>query len=319
MVIRLLLLLILTIAQINGDKKNKDLTIENTRPIIGILTQPAPILWMKPNRTTYLGASYVKYIEATGAQVVPIRMYQTTDYYLHLFNSLNGVIFPGGDITDEYYSVAKLFYMWSLKDFDEIQKIFPIWGTCLGFEVLLMLTRSSTGILEPCQADDYATELTFMPNANDSRLLGPSLPSNIKYALENEPITSNYHQFCMRPENFSADPILSTFYKMLTISPDLERRTFVSTIESRRYLIFGVQWHPENNAFEWRVNSTIPHTKDSVEVTQYMANFLTNQTRQNMNHFDSLEDELKYLIYQYTPEFTDLDKTYYQQVYYFYE
>ncbi|CAF5065127.1 unnamed protein product, partial [Rotaria sp. Silwood1] len=45
MVIRLLLLLILTIAQINGDKKNKDLTIENTRPIIGILTQPAPILW----------------------------------------------------------------------------------------------------------------------------------------------------------------------------------------------------------------------------------------------------------------------------------
>ncbi|CAF4650946.1 unnamed protein product, partial [Rotaria sp. Silwood2] len=204
-------------------------------------------------------------------------------------------------------------------DFDEIQKIFPVWGTCLGFEVLLMLTRASTGILEPCQGDDYATELIFMPNASDSRLLGPSLPSNIKYALENEPTTSNYHHFCMRPENFSADPILSTFYKMLTISPDLERRTFVSTIESRRYPIFGVQWHPENNAFEWRVNTTIPHTKDSIDITQYMANFLTNQTRQNMNHFDSLEDELKYLIYQYTPEFTDLDKTYYQQVYYFYE
>ncbi|CAF5181249.1 unnamed protein product [Rotaria sp. Silwood1] len=72
MVIRLLLL-ILTITQINGDKKNKDLTIENTRPIIGILTQPTPTSWLKPNRTTYLAASYVKYIEATGAQVVPIR------------------------------------------------------------------------------------------------------------------------------------------------------------------------------------------------------------------------------------------------------
>ncbi|CAF4714243.1 unnamed protein product, partial [Rotaria sp. Silwood2] len=35
----------------------------------------------------------------------------------------------------------------------------------------------------------------------------------------------------MRPENFSADPILSMFYNMLTISPDLEGRTFVSTIE----------------------------------------------------------------------------------------
>ncbi|CAF1181881.1 unnamed protein product [Rotaria sordida] len=319
MVIRLLLLLILAIAQINGDNKKKDLTIENTRPIIGILTQPTPTVWLKPNRTTYLAASYVKYIEATGAQVVPIRMYQTTDYYLHLFNSLNGVLLPGGDLTDEYLFVAKLFYMWSLKDFDEIQKSFPVWGTCLGFEVLLMLTRSSTDILEPCQGYDYATELTFMPNANDSRLLGTSLPLNVKYALENEPTTSNYHNFCMRPENFSADPILSTFYKMLTISPDLERRTFVSTIESRRYPVFGVQWHPEKNAFEWRVNTTIPHTKDSVDVMQYMANFLNNQTRQNMNHFDSLEDELKYLIYQYTPEFTDLDKTHFQQIYYFYE
>ncbi|CAF0969400.1 unnamed protein product [Rotaria sp. Silwood1] len=139
-----LLLIILTIAQINGYKKHKDPTTENTRPIIGILTQPTPTLWMKPNRTTYIAASYVKYIEATGAQVVPIRMYQSIDYYFHLFNSLNGVLFPGGDLTDEYYSVAKLFYMWSLKDFDEIQKSFPLWGTCLGFEVLLMLTGSPT-------------------------------------------------------------------------------------------------------------------------------------------------------------------------------
>jgi len=53
---------------------------------------------------------------------------------------------------------------------------------------------------------------------------------------------------------------------------------------------------------------------------QYMANFLTDQARQNTNHFDSLEDELKYLIYQYTPEFLGLDvSSFYQQVYFFYE
>jgi len=123
----------------------------------------------------------------------------------------------------------------------------------------------------------------------------------------------------MRPENFTADPVLSTFYKMLTISPDLAGRTFVSTIESRRYPIFGVQWHPEKNVFEWRVNTTIPHTKDAVQVTQYTANFFVDQARQNTNHFDSLEDEVKYLIYQYTPEFMGLDVSHFQQLYYFYE
>ncbi len=50
-----------------------------------------------------------------------------------------------------------------------------------------------------------------------------------------------------------------------------------------------------------------------------MANFLTEQARQNTNHFDSLEDETKYLIYQYTPEFLDLDESHFQQIYFFYE
>ncbi|CAF3252353.1 unnamed protein product, partial [Rotaria sp. Silwood2] len=219
-----------------------------------ILTQPTPSTWQKPNRTTYLAASYVKYIEATGAQVVPIRMYQSIDYYLHLFNSLNGVLFPGGDFSNEYLYVAKLFHMWTLKlffycfyEFDEVQRSFPIWGTCLGFEVLLMLTKCSTDIFEPCRGYDYATELTFMPDATDSRLLGRSLPINIRNALQNEPTTANFHVFCMRPENFSADPILSTFYKMLTVSPDLEGRTFVSTIESKYYLSYDLTLTIYNN------------------------------------------------------------------------
>jgi gamma-glutamyl hydrolase len=314
-----ILLTILVVSQIDANNNIKYSSNENTRPIIGILTQPAPSSWQKPNRTTYLAASYVKYIEATGAQVVPIRMNQSIEYYSYLFNSLNGVLFPGGDFSEDYFYVTKLFYAWSIKQFDEMQTIFPVWGTCLGFEVLLMLTRRSTDILQTCKGYDFATELTFTPDAADSRLLGSSLPSNVKNALEIKPTTANFHNFCMRPENFSADPVLSKFYKMLTISPDLDNKTFVSTIESRVYPIFGVQWHPEKNGFEWKVNTTIPHTKDAVDVMQYMANFLTDQARQNTNHFDSLEDELKYLIYQYTPEFMGLDKSHFQQLYFFYE
>ncbi|CAF5025338.1 unnamed protein product, partial [Rotaria magnacalcarata] len=85
-----LLLIILFITQTNGKNQKTFSPIENSRPIIGILTQPASSIWQTSNRTTYLAASYVKYVESTGAQVVPIRMYQPIDYYLHLFNSLNG-------------------------------------------------------------------------------------------------------------------------------------------------------------------------------------------------------------------------------------
>jgi hypothetical protein len=52
---------------------------------------------------------------------------------------------------------------------------------------------------------------------------------------------------------------------------------------------------------------------------QYVANFFVDQARQNTNHFDSLDDEVKYLIYNYTPEFIDLDESHFQQIYFFYE
>lgn len=44
-----------------------------------------------------------------------------------------------------------------------MQKSFPIWGTCLGFETLLMLTSRSMDILDRCKGYDYATELNFLP------------------------------------------------------------------------------------------------------------------------------------------------------------
>jgi len=56
----------------------------NERPVIGILTQA--IYWssFKNSRSpnySYIAASYVKAIEASGGRVVPIFTNRTTEYY----------------------------------------------------------------------------------------------------------------------------------------------------------------------------------------------------------------------------------------------
>ena len=56
------------------NKDDYEIIQYNYQYYLGILAQPTPFLWQKANRTTYIAASYVKYIEATGAQVVPIRL-----------------------------------------------------------------------------------------------------------------------------------------------------------------------------------------------------------------------------------------------------
>ena len=74
----------------------------NYRPIIGILAQELSRSleeWYGDNYTSYIGAAYVKYIEAAGARVVPVLINQTNEYYEMIFNSTNGLLIPGGAVS----------------------------------------------------------------------------------------------------------------------------------------------------------------------------------------------------------------------------
>ena len=53
-----------------------------------------------PN-SSYVAAAYVKWIEAAGGRAVPIRFYVSDGELKRLFDSINGLILPGG-LTDLY-------------------------------------------------------------------------------------------------------------------------------------------------------------------------------------------------------------------------
>ena len=57
------------------------------------------------NYTSYIAASYVKFVESGGSRVVPILIDQSDDYYQMIFSSTNGLLIPGGaqDFDDSGY------------------------------------------------------------------------------------------------------------------------------------------------------------------------------------------------------------------------
>lgn len=116
------------------------------------------------------------------------------------------------------------------------------------------------------------------------------------------------------------------------------------------YPIYGTQWHPEKNAFEW-TRPYIPHSSSAVKTTFYMAEFFVSEgmhmalflvlsligsctiealwsvnlnaflisvltARKNLHRFESEEDESKALIYNYNPVYAG-PKSGFQQIYYF--
>lgn len=46
--------------------------------------------------------------------------------------------------------------------------------------------------------------------------------------------------------------------------------------------IYGTQWHPEKNAFEW-TKPYIPHSPLAVKVTFFMADFFVNEGSYHSN------------------------------------
>ena len=112
------------------------------------------------------------------------------------------------------------------------------------------------------------------------------------------------------------------FFQVLSTSTDKKGTQYVSTVEAKHSLpVFGVQWHPEKNQFEWLVNnktSKAPHTVNPIRVAQYMSNFFVNVCRQRIRQTLPLSEESSMLIYNYKPIYTGkLDNYEFEQIYCF--
>jgi len=267
---------------------------------------------------SYIAASYVKYIEGAGGRVVPIRINQSESYYNNIFNSINGLLIPGGSASirsSGYSKAGSILYDLALEA-NNNGDYFPVWGTCLGFELLAYLAAGKRSYLTSCKSNDRALNLDFRPDADDSRLFGKA-PKEVRDVLANEASTSNFHSWCLTETNFTISG-LDNFLNILSTNLDDDNLAFISSFEARNYPIWGLQFHPEKNIYEWSNKYTsIPHSPEAIKVGQYFAEFFVEQARQNSHTFATLQEETESLIYNYQPIYTGAVSGSFLQCYFF--
>ncbi|XP_068130695.1 gamma-glutamyl hydrolase-like isoform X2 [Hyperolius riggenbachi] len=288
----------------------------NDRPIIGIVTQEVSDKDFFQYGRTFIADSYVKFLESAGCRVVPIRLNLTEDEYLHLFNSINGILLPGGDVsllTSSFTQTAKIFYKLSIEAASS-GVYFPIWGTCMGFQVLTALT-SGKDLLKNTPSYNITLPLILRNDISSSRMFREA-PAELLHAVSKQNITANFHNYGLTVKDFYANKELSTFYRVLSTNYDQNGVEFISTVETRDYPIYGVQWHPEVNRFQWRRDRAYPHSVNAVWISQYIANFLVNEARKNPNHFTNAAEEESALIYNFPLTYT-ANISGYEQAYFF--
>ena len=280
----------------------------NNYPIIGVMTQPTTSSQGDCNGDClYLAASYVKYIESAGARVVPVNYYADEAELSELFDSLNGFLFVGGGAA--FPKSAQIIYDKTVAA-NEAGDFSPLWGTCMGFQWLCLAATKDTLQLDPSDgtkmdAENYSIPLDFRADAvPDSKLFGMA-PQNIMDVLSTQNVTMNNHHYGVWTPHFEATPDLANSFNILSTNNDRSGKEFVSTMEHPKFPIFGSQWHPEKNTFEWQMNTdgrpyeAINHDWGAIEISQYTANFFVQQARKSSHKFSEQSVETASLIYNY--------------------
>jgi len=109
------------------------------------------------------------------------------------------------------------------------------------------------------------------------------------------------------------------FFNLISTNNDRKGREFISMVEGKSMPIYGSQWHPEKNQFEFGEYSdgqpyeVISHTVAARNAAQYMANFFVDECRKSKHKFPSESAEDAALIYNYpvTKTGPEFEQTYY--------
>jgi gamma-glutamyl hydrolase len=253
---------------------------------------------------------------------VPLRFTAPPAELQALFTQVNGLLLPGGltSITNSTFASAAQLLVALALDANAHGDTFPVWGTCLGFEQLMVYTsghpNSTVGVLSPVEAEDVFLDLDFFPGALSASLLAAA-PPDVVAVLRKGNVTINMHQWGVLNATFFSNAALSAQWTPLATSTDPAGNCFISLVEHRAFPIFGSQFHPEKNVYEWaQGHPDFVHSAAAVRASQYLAQQFVDATRASSHAFASPEAEQAALIYNWNPTFTGVNG-HVEQTYFF--
>jgi gamma-glutamyl hydrolase len=301
------LFLVLTFSLSNA-KKERNCTI-NDLTIIGIVTLPSDPSF-GPNYPSssysYLKSPYVKYIQGAGARVSPIPYDAPEDYLEFLIENVNGLVLTGGN-TD----------LWDLVDgvrvpspwFKKVQFIlskalelnlkgdhFPIWGTQQGMNAILLALSGDMNILDQLQVKPENYKLNFLPETASSKLYS-LLTKDLWNYSESSNIFWTETKYGLTNHKFWRSN-LPALLKPLTTSIDNFGMEYITSMESKEYPIYLVEFNPEINIYDWS-NKDFCHNFLSIKIAQRLAFQYVNESRTNFHEFPNSTIENSTLIYNY--------------------
>ncbi|KAL9956141.1 hypothetical protein ACROYT_G037577 [Oculina patagonica] len=195
-----------------------------------------------------------------------------------------------------------------LKAYDKNGDVFPIWGECLGLELVSMLVarrnlrfgQLDSGFFTNVDAENISLALN-LPKDYKTTSVWKYAPTHVVRFLQNNRVAYNNHKKAITPQIYHNNSLLKNFFRIVATSKDRKGVEFISIMEGKRYPVYLFHWHPAKSQFEWRRDLDIKHSFRAVLIGQYFANFFIRQAQYSGHQFPSEEEERAALIFNYKP------------------
>ena len=269
--------------------------ITSKKPVIGMYGLVEPISDYNKYTKEAIDGGFVRWMEASGAEIVVIHIWYSHEQIISLLNQINGVLFSAGPrrplkLDEPWEQNAKFVF-----DYAKNNGI-PIWGTCLGMQMItIFMSDDNKNFME--KYDNIGLKnVELTKEAKDSKMLSLFKKNDLDN-LKNSKTSYHIHKHGISPEVFFSNKNLVDNYDILGYGYDSNGKKFVNIIESKKgkkHKVYGTQFHPEKNPFERGNWFKEKNPMDALRRSQLMVMKFIEEARNNGNKFINEEEKNKY-------------------------
>jgi len=269
------------------------------KPIIGILSTPSDLHeYYSPNDFSYIKNSYAEFIEASGGVPIAIPWDLPERQLINLLNSINGILFTGGDATlweHDYetqdvvfsnFTKRAIFVLHYVIHLNDKGIYFPFFGICQGFEIATMGIAGTHDIIDHFRHPGQLDTVNLIGAAKESRLW-KGMPDHVAAFMRDQRSVFYNHRFGFNLSLLEENPVLNDFFIVTAKGADDNGKEFIAAMESKEYPIYIVQYHPERVLSEWNNKTVFSHPQEAVDAILHQGTFFVNEARKNQQNFTS--------------------------------
>lgn len=289
----ILLMIMICISYAIGMQIQDSLILDNTdQPVIGILTLPPSSSYIEVfgNISAYIPASYVKWIEQTGAIAIPIPHFLPKKTIGLILRRINGLLIPGGApdlIINGKPTEFMIKWGWiynQAKRLNTKNNPFPIWGTCLGFEAIVYIESNYTIETTEVNTINQPQKLSWNPRNFNGSMFDQVLRKEVIDDFSKNPRAYFSHHWGFSIKEFEQNKIISDRFKVIA-SYSKNGTEILAAIQHSKLPIFATQFHPEKNLYEHKMMVDAPLTLYSMMASQELSRIMMAYALENTHKF----------------------------------